>query len=35
MDYLFAKLIWYVLLAFMIGLFVGWYSCTGRSNEHR
>jgi hypothetical protein len=27
MDFLLAKLIWYVLLAFAIGLFVGWVSC--------
>lgn len=27
MDYLLAKLIWYVLGAFLIGLAVGWISC--------
>ena len=27
MDYLFVKLIWWVLLAFALGGFVGWYSC--------
>ncbi len=27
MDYLLAQLIWYVLLALLIGLFVGWVSC--------
>jgi hypothetical protein len=27
MDYLLAKLIWYVLGAYAIGLFVGWLSC--------
>lgn len=27
MDYLFMKLIWYVLFAFAMGLFVGWVSC--------
>ena len=27
MDYLLAKLFWYVLVAFVIGLFVGWVSC--------
>jgi hypothetical protein len=27
MDYLFAKLFWYVLFAFAMGLFVGWVSC--------
>ena len=28
MDFLLAKLFWYVLLAFAIGLIVGWFSCT-------
>jgi hypothetical protein len=27
MEYLFMKLIWYVLFAFAMGLFVGWVSC--------
>ena len=27
MDYLLAKLIWYVLAAFVTGLVVGWISC--------
>lgn len=27
MDYLFAKLIWYLLAAFAVGFFVGWVSC--------
>lgn len=27
MDYLIMKLIWYVALAFAMGLFVGWVSC--------
>ena len=27
MDYLFLKLIWYVAMAFILGLFVGWVSC--------
>ncbi len=27
MDFLLAKLFWYVLLAFAMGLFVGWFSC--------
>ena len=27
MDYLIAKLIWYVLLAFSLGVVVGWISC--------
>ncbi len=28
MDYLFVKLIWYLAIAFAIGLFVGWFSCS-------
>ena len=32
MDYLLAKFIWYVLIAFALGAFVGWYSC-GRSED--
>ena len=27
MDYLLVKLIWYVLGALALGVFVGWYSC--------
>lgn len=27
MDYLALKLIWYLVAAFAIGLFVGWLSC--------
>jgi hypothetical protein len=27
MDYLVVKLFWYLVLAFAIGLFVGWVSC--------
>lgn len=27
MDFLLAKLFWYVLLAFAIGLAIGWVSC--------
>lgn len=30
MEYLFMKLIWYVLFAFAMGLFVGWVSCGSR-----
>jgi len=26
-DYLFMKLFWYVIAVFLIGAFVGWYSC--------
>jgi hypothetical protein len=32
MIYLFGKLIWYVAVAFAIGLLVGWVSC-GRAEE--
>jgi hypothetical protein len=32
MDYLFMKLLWYIVLAFAIGMFVGWFSC-GRAEE--
>jgi hypothetical protein len=32
MDYLVVKLLWYVISAFLIGGFVGWYSC-GRTEE--
>lgn len=28
MAYLFVKLFWYVLIAFVIGLAVGWVTCT-------
>lgn len=27
MDYLLVKLVWYVVAAFAIGVFVGWVSC--------
>lgn len=27
MDYLAYKLIWYLIIAFGVGLFVGWVSC--------
>ena len=29
MDYLFLKLIWWVALAFVLGLVAGWISCSG------
>lgn len=32
MDYLLVKLLWYVVLAFAVGLVVGWVSC-GRIEE--
>jgi hypothetical protein len=28
MDYLFVKLFWYIVVAFAIGLVVGWLSCS-------
>lgn len=28
MDYLFAKLFWYIVVAFAIGIVVGWLSCS-------
>jgi hypothetical protein len=34
MDYLVFKLIWWLLLAFAIGLIVGWLSC-GRAESDR
>lgn len=33
MGYLFVKLFWYVLLAFAIGLIVGWFTCSEAENE--
>lgn len=27
MDYIFVKLIWYVLFALLLGIGVGWFSC--------
>ena len=32
MDYLFLKLIWWIALAFALGLAAGWISC-GREEE--
>lgn len=32
MDYLLIKLFWYLVVAFVIGLLVGWVSC-GRAEE--
>jgi hypothetical protein len=29
MDYLFIKLIWWIVLAFALGLVAGWFSCGG------
>lgn len=33
MEYLFFKLIWYVAVAFAIGLLVGWISCGQTQDE--
>jgi hypothetical protein len=33
MEYLFFKLIWYVAVAFAIGLLVGWISCGHTQDE--
>lgn len=32
MDYLFLKLIWWVALAFALGLLAGWISCGERKS---
>jgi hypothetical protein len=32
MDYLLVKLVWYLVIAFALGGFVGWVSC-GRSEN--
>jgi hypothetical protein len=34
MDYLFVKLVWYVVAAFAVGLVVGWFSC-GRPRKSK
>jgi hypothetical protein len=31
MDYLFVKLVWWVALAFALGLVTGWISCRDRN----
>lgn len=35
MGYLLSKLIWYVLLAFVIGLVVGWMTCSQIEDDRR
>ena len=35
MDYVFMKLFWYVVGAFALGLFVGWFSCRRRGAPWR
>ncbi len=35
MGYLFVKLFWYVLLAFVIGLTVGWFTCSEAGDDHQ
>lgn len=34
LDYLVGKLFWYLVVAFTIGLFVGWVSCTTAKDEN-
>ena len=33
MGYLFVKLFWYVLTAFLIGLMVGWVTCSREDEQ--
>jgi hypothetical protein len=33
MDYLFMKLFWYLVLAFLIGIGMGWLTCSRRSED--
>ena len=33
MDYLFLKLIWWIALAFVLGLVAGWVSCGGTEEQ--
>ena len=35
MGYLIRKLLWYVLLAFAIGLIVGWVTCSRAEDDPR
>lgn len=35
MDYLFMKLIWWIALAFALGLAAGWFSCGARKSDPR
>ncbi len=35
MDYVFLKLFWYVVGAFALGLFVGWFACRRRVEDQR
>lgn len=34
MDYLATKLLWYIVAAFVIGLVVGWVTCTPRMEDN-
>lgn len=34
MDYLFVKLFWYLVVAFLIGIAMGWITCS-RQNKDR
>ena len=33
MDYLFIKLIWWIALAFVVGLVAGWVSCASEDES--
>ena len=35
MDYLFVKLIWWIAMAFALGLVAGWVSCTSVEEDER
>ena len=33
MDYLFVKLFWYLVAAFLIGIAMGWFSCSRKFED--
>jgi hypothetical protein len=33
MDFLFAKLIWFILFAFILGICVGWFTCSSPEED--
>ena len=33
MDYLFLKLFWYLVVAFLIGIAMGWLTCSRRTED--
>ena len=33
MEYIFAQLFWYVLAALILGLIVGWTTCTAKDGQ--